>query len=71
MKKIENNLKNVQKCGKREAFERLGERERQRTRETEEESREKVKEGRVRLRPVVDCGLGLLLPQHSQPTGLA
>lgn len=25
----------------------------------------------VRLRPVVDCGLGLLLPQHSLPTGLA
>lgn len=25
----------------------------------------------VRLSPVVDCGLGLLLPQHSLPTGLA
>lgn len=25
----------------------------------------------VRLRPAVDCGLGLLLPQHSPPASLA
>ena len=49
-------------------MERQGEKEKLRIRERK---REEEKGGRVRLRPVVDCGLGLLLPQHSQPTGLA
>ena len=58
--------------GRREEKLKLPDGERETGRVTEK--REKRKEetgGRGRLRPAVDCGLGLLLPQQSQPTGLA